>query len=146
MTIPETTGQLRRLAIFGWTLYAISWVTPSLNEGWIGARAFVAAIQYAARFLFHPESVSAFVLGLCLLVGWLANFSILIPLSLRARLAWIVAPWLPFVGILLLASAPLSVRERVISQLYFYPWAVAIACLHTARIWSGPRGIGKRFA
>ena len=145
MTIPETPGP-RRLAILGWALYAISWVTPSLNEGWIGARAFVAAIQYAGRFLLHPESVSAFVLGLCLLVGWLANFSILIPLSLRARLAWIIAPWLPFVGILLLASAPLSVRERVISQLYFYPWAVAIACIHTGKIWPGPPGLGRRFA
>ena len=91
MTIPQSTSH-RRPAIIGWALYAISWVTPSLKESWIGARAFVAAIQYAARFLFYPESVSAFVLGLCLLVGWLANFSILIPLSMRARAAWIIAP------------------------------------------------------
>jgi hypothetical protein len=125
----------RRLAISGWILYLTSWVIPSWSEGRVGARAFLATLQYAARLLFHPSSALQFVLGLCLLLGWLANFSILVPLTARTRLAWIVAPWLPFLGVLLLMDAPLSVRERVFAELYFYPWAIGIAAIHLAMIW-----------
>jgi hypothetical protein len=126
----------RRLALFGWIAYTLSWVTPGLQEGWIGARAFIAAAQYGARFLFHPDSAAAFVLGVCLLLGWLANFSIFLPLSVRARFAWTVAPWLPFVAVLVLMSAPWPVRARVFGQLYFYPWALGIACIHIAMMQS----------
>jgi len=128
----EAAGAARLLGI-GWVLYVLSWVTPS-PEGWIGARAFVAAISQALKWLFHPAAMSEFGLGLCLLVGWLANFSILIPITARVRVAWIIAPWLPFIGVLLLMSAPLSTRARVLSQLYFYPWAIGIACVHLAKI------------
>jgi hypothetical protein len=125
----------RRLAISGWILYLISWVTPSWQEGRIGAQAFLATLQYAARFLLHPHTALQFVLGLCLLLGWLANFSIGVPLSARTRLAWILAPWLPFLAVLLLMEAPLAVRERIFSELYFYPWAIGIAAIHLAMIW-----------
>jgi hypothetical protein len=123
-----------RLALVGWALYLLSWITPGPQPNWLGAHAFVASAKYAVRFLFHPESVAGFALGLCLLAGWLANFSTLIPLPARARVAWSVAPWLPFIGGLLLMNAPLAVRERIVWQLYFYPWAVGIACVHAAKI------------
>jgi hypothetical protein len=126
------TAARRRVALYGWIAYAVSWVTPGLQDGWVGARAFIAAAQYGARFLFHPGSTSGFVLGVCLLLGWLANFSIFMPLSVRARLAWTVAPWLPFAAVLLLVSAPWPVRARIFGQLYFYPWALGIACIHIA--------------
>jgi hypothetical protein len=124
----------RRLAIFGWALYAISWITPSLHGGGIGARAFVAAVRYGVAFSVHPDSLSGFALGLCLLVGWLANFSILIPLPVWARIVSIAAPAFPFAAVLLLLHAPLSVRERAASLLYFYPWALGIALIHIAHI------------
>jgi hypothetical protein len=124
----------RPLAFIGWILYLLSWITPAPESGWFGARAFAATIEYALRFLFHPMTMPGFILGLCLLVGWLANFSILLPLSPRARVAWSIAPWLPFVGALLLTNAPLAVRERIVWQLYFYPWAIGIACVHAAMI------------
>lgn len=124
----------RRIALIGWTLYLLSWITPGSEHGWFGARAFAASVEHAVRLLFHPMSVAGFALGLCLLGGWLANFSILIPLSARARIAWSLAPWLPFVGGLLLMDAPLAVRERILWQLYFYPWALGIACVHAAMI------------
>ena len=124
----------RRLAIFGWVLYAIAWITPSLHGGGIGAEAFVAAVRYGVAFTLHPDSLSGLLLGLCLLVGWLANFSIFIPLPVWARIVSIVAPMLPFAAVLLLVHAPLSVRERATSLLYFYPWALGIALIHSANI------------
>jgi hypothetical protein len=124
----------RRLAISGWALYAIAWITPSLHGGGIGAQAFIAAVRYGVAFSLHPDSLSGLVLGLCLLFGWLANFSILIPLPVWARIVWIAAPGFPFVAVLLLLHAPLSVRERATSLLYFYPWALGIALIHSANI------------
>jgi len=127
----------RRLAIPGWSLYALSWITPSLHGGGIGARAFIAAVRYGVAFSVHPDSVSGFILGLCLLCGWLANFSIFIPLPVWARIVSIAAPWLAFAAVLLLLHAPLSVRERAASLLYFYPWALGIALIHIANIRRG---------
>jgi hypothetical protein len=124
----------RRLAISGWVLYAVSWITPGLHGGGIGALAFVAAVRYGLAFSVHPDSASAFVLGLCLLCGWLANFSILIPLPVWARIVSIAAAGLPFAAVLLVLHAPLSVRERAASLLYFYPWALGIALIHIANI------------
>jgi hypothetical protein len=124
----------RRFAISGWAVYAIAWITPSLHGGGIGARAFVAAVRYGVAFSVHPDSPSGFVLGLCLLFGWLANFSIFFPLPVWARIVWIAAPGFAFAAALLLLHAPLSVGERAASVLYFYPWALGIALIHGANI------------
>jgi hypothetical protein len=132
MHVPMPTHHWR-LALVGWVLYAISWITPSLHGGGIGARAFVAAVRYGVGFLVHPDSLSGFVLGLCLLFGWLANFSIFIPLPVRARIVWLIAPGFPFAAALLM-HAPMSVGERAASLLYFYPWAMGIALIHIAHI------------
>ena len=124
----------RRLAILGWSFYAISWITPSLHGGGIGARAFIAAVRYGVAFSVHPDSVSGEILGLCLLFGWLANFSIFIPLPVWARIVSIAAPGCAFAAVLLLLQGPLSVCERAASLLYFYPWALGIALIHSANI------------
>jgi hypothetical protein len=100
----------------------------------MGVRAFVAAARYGLAFAIHPDSLSGVVLGLCLLFGWLANFSIFIPLPVWARIVWIAAPGFPFAAVLLLLHAPLSVRERAVSLIYFYPWALGIAFIHIANI------------
>lgn len=136
----------RRLAIFGWALYAISWITPGLHGSGNGARAFVAAVQYGVGFLVHPDSLSGFVQGLCLLFGWLANFSIFIPLPVWARTLCIIAPAFPFAAVLLLLHAPLPVGERAASLLYFYPWALGIALIHIANIAAARRAKGARLA
>jgi hypothetical protein len=73
----------------------------------------------------------------CLLLGWLANFSIFIPLPVWARIVSIAAPWLAFAAVLLLLHAPLSVHERAASLLYFYPWALGIALIHIVNIRRG---------
>jgi hypothetical protein len=135
MLVPTRTIP-RRLAAAGWILYAASWVTPSLHDG-IGARAFLSSLEYAMRFSRHPQSWAGFVLGQCLLFGWLANFSLFMRLSSRARIVWVAAPWFPFLGALLLADAPAPVREHVFSLLYFYPWAIGIACIHIAKMRDG---------
>ena len=138
MNVP-TPVAYRRLALIGWALYAIAWITPSLHRGGIGARAFVAAVRYGVTFAVHPDSLSEFALGLCLLFGWLANLAIFISLPVWARIVWILAPIFPFAAVLLLAPAPLSVRERAVSLLYFYPWALGIALIHIAKIAAGRR-------
>jgi hypothetical protein len=127
-------GPYRQLAILGWAAYALAWITPSLHGGGIGAQAFVAAVRYGVAFAAHPDSLSRFVLGVCLLIGWLANFSIFIPLPVWARILSIAAPGLPFAAVLLLVHAPLPVSERAASLLYFYPWALGIALVHSANI------------
>ena len=124
----------RRPAIFGWVLYAVSWITPGLHGSGTGARAFVAAVQYGERFLIHPDSLSEFGVGLCLLFGWLANFSIFLPLRVWARIVWIIAPAFPYAAALLLMHAPMSAGQRAASLLYFYPWASGIVLIHTAHI------------
>jgi hypothetical protein len=134
----------RRLAIVGWSLYAISWITPSLHGGGIGARAFIAAVRYGVTFSVHPDSVSGEILGLCLLFGWLANFSIFIPLPVWTRIVSIAAPGFAFAAVLLLPHAPLSVRERAASLLYFYPWALGIALIHIAKIAEARRARAAR--
>jgi len=127
-------GPYRQLAILGWAAYALAWITPSLHGGGIGAQAFVAAVRYGVAFAAHPDSLSRFVLGVCLLIGWLANFSIFIPWPVWARILWSAAPGLPFAAVLLLLHAPLPVAERATSLLYFYPWALGIALVHGANI------------
>jgi hypothetical protein len=124
----------RRLAISGWALYAIAWITPGLHGVGIGAQAFFAAVRYGVAFSVHPDSLSGFTLGLCLLCGWLANFSIFLPLPVWARIVWSAAPGFPFAAVLLLPHAPLSVGARAASLLPFYPWALGIALIHIAHI------------
>lgn len=136
----------RRFAIFGWALYAISWITPGLHGSGIGARAFVAAVRYGVGFVVHPGSLSVFVQGLCLLLGWLANFSIFIALPVWARSISSVAPVFPFAALLLLMHAPLPVGERAAALLYFYPWAAGIVLIHGANIAAARRARGTRSA
>jgi hypothetical protein len=123
-----------RWSVLGWSLYGASWVTPDLKGDRFGVQAFWAAVRYGMGYLFQPDSLSALALGLCLLLGWCANFSIFIPCSPAARRVWMAAPWLPFAGVLLLLHVPFAVREQVLLQLYFYPWAVGIALIHAAKM------------
>jgi hypothetical protein len=116
----------RRVAIAGWLLYALSWITPTTDATHIGAWAFMATPRFAVS-LFGGSSVSAVAVGICLLLGWLANFSIWLRWPIGARAAWIVAPWLPFV------VTQLFVHSRP-DVLYFYPWAAGIAAIHGAYI------------
>jgi hypothetical protein len=116
----------RRVALTGWVLYALSWVTPAADATHIGAWAFLAAPRFAVSLL-EASTVSAATVAVCLLLGWLANFSIFLRWPAAARAAWIVAPWLPFV------STQLFVHSRP-DVLYFYPWAVGIAAIHGAHI------------
>jgi hypothetical protein len=127
MTNPRATnspGNLAPLAMTGWVLYLISWVTPSADGKQFGATAFIQSVRLAWHLL-TTDNVFA---GLCVTLGWLANFSIL-PRRLPAwlRVVAIVAPWLAFAVVL--AKLP----ARATYFLYFYPWALGIALIHAAR-------------
>jgi hypothetical protein len=123
----------RRLALAGWLLYAISWITPSADARQVGAIAFVATVKLA-RNLLATGTARALPLGLCVLFGWLANVSIFIRLPTWARLVWTAAPWLTFAVVLLILPVRPSLPARAAFFLYFYPWAVGIALIHSANI------------
>ena len=130
LRIPRT---YRRLAIAGWLLYAISWITPSSDGRQTGAVAFVATAKFAFGLLATatPRGIS---LGLCMIFGWLANLSIFCRLSTWARAVWIAAPWFSFTVVLLILPVRPSIPQRAAFFLYFYPWALGIALIHLANI------------
>jgi hypothetical protein len=123
----------RRLAIAGWLLYAISWITPSSDRRQVGAIAFVATVKFA-RDLLATGTPWGNSVSLCLIFGWLANLSIFIRLPTWARVVWTAAPWLTFVVVLLILPVRPSLPARAAFFLYFYPWAVGIALIHSANI------------
>jgi hypothetical protein len=132
----------RRVAIGGWVLYAFSWITPSLDGSQTGAQVFLRTITLGSSLLFRSGTLAASAIGLLLLFGWLANFSIFVRLSSWARIVWIAAPWMPFAIALLLMNGPHGMSGRLASMLYFYPWAGGIALIHVASIAAG--GVSHR--
>jgi hypothetical protein len=129
-------ARFRRLAIAGWLLYVISWLTPSIDARQLGASAFVASVEFA-RHLFLGGTAGSIPSGLCVTAGWLANFSIFLRLPPWARVACIVAPWLAFTVVLLTLPVRPSLPARAAYFLYFYPWAVGIVLIHVANIAAG---------
>jgi hypothetical protein len=120
----------RPLAILGLILYGVSWVTPSLDGMHIGAWAFCKAPTVGLELTAHSRSPMGILAGLALLCGWLANFSILFRWPIGARPLWMVAPWIPFV-VLLVQHGP---APSPVPLLYFYPWAVGITLIHLAGV------------
>ena len=124
------SGNRRRLASVGWLLFALSWITPSSDGRQFGAVAFVESTRFAWNLL----TTGNIALGLCVLAGWLANFSIaLLRLPNWARIMACAAPWLAFTVVLLKLPVRAWLPARAAFFLYFYPWAVGIALIHTAR-------------
>jgi hypothetical protein len=130
LTIPAT---FRRVALAGWLLYAISWLTPSIDARQMGAAAFVTTVEFA-RSLLLGGTTWGIPSGLCVTAGWLANFSIFLRLPPWARVACMIAPWLAFTVVLLMLPVRPSLPARAAYFLYFYPWAVGIALIHLANI------------
>jgi hypothetical protein len=120
---PAASDTPRRRVIVGWCLYALSWVTPSLDGRQFGATAFVDSVRLAWHFL----SMGSILPGLGVTLGWLANFSIFLRLPGWLRIIASIAPWLAFTVVL--AKVP----ARAAFFLYFYPWALGIALIHAAR-------------
>jgi hypothetical protein len=127
---PLPPNHHRRLAAAGLILYALSWITPGINGPRFGAQAFVDAAMLGAQLTFRAPGIAGFIVGLSLLCGWLANFSIFFRLSVRARWVWVAVPWVSFAVLLVTHGAAPS----PVSLLYFYPWAVGIGLIHIANI------------
>jgi hypothetical protein len=125
--LPQTH---RRVAVLGWILYGLSWITPSLDASHIGAWVFLEALTVGVQLTTHFGSLMRTLAGLSLLLGWLSNFSMLFRWPVGMRFLWIVAPWGPFV-VLLVKHGP---APSPVSLLYFYPWAVGIGLVHFAAI------------
>ena len=128
---PAARAAIRQpLARVGWLLFALSWITPSSDGRQFGAVAFVES----ARFAWNLLTTDNIVLGLCVLAGWLANFSLAVRLPNWARIMACAAPWLAFTVVLLKLPVLPSLPARAAFFLYFYPWAVGIALVHTAHL------------
>ena len=121
---------IRKVSAADWVLFALSWITPSSDGRQFGAVAFVES----ARFAWNLLSNDNIALGSCVLAGWLANFSIAVRLPTWARIMACAAPWLAFTVVLLKLPVRPSLPARAAFFLYFYPWAVGIALIHTAHL------------
>ena len=128
----------RRWAIAGWMLYAVSWITPSIDARQTGAVGFVETVRFAL-WLLCAGKPWGIPLGLCVCLGWLANVSIFTRWPTWGRVVWIAAPWLAFVVVLLIVPVRPSLPQRAAFFLYFYPWAIGIALIHIANIGAARR-------
>ncbi|HET9391161.1 MAG TPA: hypothetical protein VFO44_16050 [Steroidobacteraceae bacterium] len=134
----------RRLALAGWILYALSWGTPALRAGQVhlGAEIFLTTIKLAVSLLLQASSLAAFAVGLFLLGGWLANFSILLQLPVQLRILWSLLAWVP-VALALHAMHPATVSQAILSVLFFWPWAIGITLIHAAAIAEARQGASE---
>ncbi|MBS0421808.1 MAG: hypothetical protein JSR66_29125 [Proteobacteria bacterium] len=137
--IPAPAATRSGLATAGWVLFAMSWITPSSDGRQIGAVAFVESPRFAWNLL----TTGNIALGLCVLAGWLANFSIVPRLPPWARVLACLAPWLAFTVVLLQLPVRPSLPGRAAFFLYFYPWAAGIALIHAAH-WRKAAATGAR--
>jgi hypothetical protein len=124
-----TTGNTRLLRV-GWLLYGLSWLTPSIDGRQVGAVAFVQSVRFGWNLL----STGNILLAACVMLGWLANFSIIPRLPAWLRVVASIAPWLAFAVVLAKLPVRPSLAERAAFFLYFYPWAVGIALIHASRL------------
>jgi hypothetical protein len=118
----------RSVAMAGWVLYVLSWLTPDAAGNQFGAQVFVRSAVVGGRLAVDHGHMTSMLVGVSLLCGWLANFSIFFRWPAVVRFVWIAVPWMPFVALLLVAQGPV-----VFTQLYFYPWAVGIGLIHAAQ-------------
>jgi hypothetical protein len=122
-----------RLLLAGWLLYCLSWITPSIDGRQFGAVAFVESVRFGWNLLTTDNILP----GTAVMLGWLANFSILRRLPYWLRVAASIAPWLAFAVVLARLPVRPSLAGRAAFFLYFYPWAIGIALIHTARSRTG---------
>jgi hypothetical protein len=125
----------RRPALAGWLLYSLSWLTPSIDGRQFGAVAFVESVRWGWGLL----TAGSLLAGACIMLGWLANFSILLRLPAWLRVVASLAPWLAFAVVLAKLPVRPSLPGRAAFFLYFYPWAVGIALIHASRLRCAPR-------
>jgi hypothetical protein len=119
----------RRLLLTGWLLYTLSWITPSIDGRQFGAVAFVESVRFGWNLL----TTNRILPGVAVMLGWLANFSLLPRLPNWLRVVATLAPWLAFAVVLANLPVRPSLPGRAAFFLYFYPWAVGIALIHAAR-------------
>jgi hypothetical protein len=119
----------RRLLLAGWLLYTLSWITPSIDGRQFGAVAFVESVRFGWNLL----TTDSILPGLAVMLGWLANFSLLPRLPNWLRVVATIAPWLAFAVVLAKLPVRPSLPGRAAFFLYFYPWAAGIALIHAAR-------------
>jgi hypothetical protein len=125
----------QRLLLAGWLLYALSWLTPSIDGGQFGAVAFVESVRFSWNLLTTDNILP----GVAVMLGWLANFSILPRMPNWLRVVAAVAPWLAFAVVLAKLPVRPSLPARAAFFLYFYPWALGIALIHFARSRGAPQ-------
>jgi hypothetical protein len=136
---PQTKSQqFRMLAI---VLYGISFVTPDFGSGNLGFNAFLATPVDSIGELVYAFQWSEWhraVLAMALMIGWLANFTILFRLPRIATLFAIASPWVLFFGMMFL-SYRRGVETHwpdtwVLKFIPFYPWALGIGLIHLSRL------------
>jgi len=126
-----------RLLLGGWLLYTLSWITPSIDGRQFGVVAFVESVRFGWSLLTTDNLLP----GVAVMLGWLANFSLLPRLPNWLRVVATLAPWLAFAVVLAKLPVRPSLPGRAAFFLYFYPWAAGIALIHVARSGQAPTGV-----
>jgi hypothetical protein len=125
---------LRRI---GFTLFALSFVTPNWRFEGMGWGAFIAVPQLVWPNLvdgsvFHDWDLA--VLNLSLSLGWLSNFTVFFPLPHRFARTAIAAPWILYLAMIFWSNTSGRPDFGVIGFIPFYPWAIGIGMIHYSRL------------
>jgi len=125
-------GSHRRLAIAGCCcMRSRGSLRVATATNWVQSR-LLRQLKFAWSLL-TTGTVWSGLLGLCVSLGWLANFSIFLRLSTWARVVWSAAPWLSFAVVL----AMLPVRPSLPRARRFFSTSIpggGIALIHLANI------------
>jgi len=73
------------------------------------------------------------LLGVLMVVGWFANFTVFIRSSLPIVLLFMASPWILYIGVTFLENT-VGMSMVAVTFVPFYPWAFGIALIHLARL------------
>jgi hypothetical protein len=134
-------AQPARLACTAWALWLLSFVTPDSRARELGGVWLARAPLRGGQLLLHaaaaPQAASwqSIGLGSALLLGFAANFTVLLPPGLPALLLAVALTWLPWLAYLQLwRSGVLGTALPPWALLYFYPWMLGLVLLQLSRL------------
>jgi len=73
------------------------------------------------------------LLGVLMMVGWSANFTVFISSTLPITLLFMASPWILYIGVTFLEST-VGMSMAAITFIPFYPWALGVALIHLAKL------------
>jgi len=125
-----------RIRRVGFTLFALSFLTPNWDFESMGVGAFIAVpwwvcVTLAEGDVFHNWR-AAILIG-SWTIGWLSNFTVFFRVPRFLAITAVTAPWILYLAMVFF----LSMTRRdfgVTGFIPFYPWAFGIGLIHCSRL------------